>query len=330
MKRLLKFAAITLGLLIFLLSAAAYSFHQYKLHQEKELLQEASLQGDLVTVDGKPMHVYEEGEGENTFVFLSGHGVVAPVYEMKGLYSLFSKHDRIAVIDRAGYGLSEKDNEGSDIDRTVNQTREMLRKSGNKPPYVLVPHSLSGIEAIYWAQKYPEEVKAILALDIGLPRDYVNHPPTQTEKLLFRGMNVAAELGYHRMMPEQVYHPEVIKQGFLTDKEKEIYKAISFKRFLNQNVRDEMINAEANADKSVSLPAPKQTPVLLIAAYTKENEHNKYTDYKMENYQDFVNQLDDGEMIKVEGKHSIYLYAPEEIYEVGSSFIEHLDEDRKE
>ena len=41
-----------------------------------------------------------------------------------------------------------------------------LDKAGIQDPYVLCPHSLSGLEALYWAQKYPDEVEAIVGLDI--------------------------------------------------------------------------------------------------------------------------------------------------------------------
>lgn len=325
-KRLLKWTVITFAILIVLFTAATYSLHRYKLSVEQELLQEASQQGELVFVDGKQMHVYEEGAGEDNYVFMAGSGVVAPEYELKGLYRLFSKDNRIAVVNRAGYGLSDVYNGGRDIDLIVDQTREALQKSGNKPPYVLIPHSISGMEAIYWAQKYPEEIKAIVALDIGLPKQYVENALSSTDKLMIHGMNIAVELGYHRLVPEQVFHPEVIKQGFLTDKEKEIYKTISFKQQMNRNVRDELIYEEANAKKSITLPAPKETPILLIAAYTKEN---KYIDYKLESYQSFVDQLNNGEVVKIAGKHSIYLYAADEIYKTASSFIEEINDEEK-
>lgn len=52
-------------------------------------------------------------------------------------------------------------NDDRDIDTVLEQTRKALMKSGNKPPYILMPHSISGIEAMYWAQKYPKEIKAI-------------------------------------------------------------------------------------------------------------------------------------------------------------------------
>lgn len=44
-----------------------------------------------------------------------------------------------------------------------------LDKAGIQDPYVLCPHSLSGLEALYWAQKYPDEVEAIVGLDMAVP-----------------------------------------------------------------------------------------------------------------------------------------------------------------
>ena len=35
-----------------------------------------------------------------------------------------------------------------------------------------MPHSASGIEAILWAQLYPEEVEAIIGLDMSVPAFY--------------------------------------------------------------------------------------------------------------------------------------------------------------
>ena len=40
--------------------------------------------------------------------------------------------------------------------------REALQKSNIKGPYILMPHSVSGVYSMYYANKYPDEVKAII------------------------------------------------------------------------------------------------------------------------------------------------------------------------
>jgi pimeloyl-ACP methyl ester carboxylesterase len=55
----------------------------------------------------------------------------------------------------------------------VEETREALKQAGLEPPYVLVPHSLSGIYAMAYAQTHRDELKAIIALDTTLPRSLI-------------------------------------------------------------------------------------------------------------------------------------------------------------
>ena len=57
---------------------------------------------------------------------MAGSGIAAPVYELKGLYSKFSKENKISVIERAGYGYSDVFHDDRDIDTILEQTREAL------------------------------------------------------------------------------------------------------------------------------------------------------------------------------------------------------------
>lgn len=319
MKAMLKFLKVILILLTvctFLVSMTVFGYHHYQLEQESEGLDN---KGIIVDFHGKKLNVYNEGDGENTYVFMSGSGIAAPVYELKGLYSKFSKENKIAVVERAGYGYSEVFNDKRDIDAILEQTRSALIQSGNQPPYILVPHSISGIEAIYWAQKYPNEVQAIIALDIGLPQQYVTYKLNFLDSLMIRGINILTKMGFHRLAPSQTFNPEVINQAFLTEHEKERYKAISYKQFFNDNMKREILQTYENSKKSLNLPLPKETPILFVHAYL--DKYSKYAQQNYKDYEEFAEQLLISDVIQIQGKHSIYLYVPDEIYNVSMNFI---------
>ena len=89
-------------------------------------------------------------------------------------------------------------------------------------------------------------MKGIIALDIGLPQEYVDHKMKLTDKLVIRGMNALSEIGFARLFPTAAYDPEVIEQNFLTKQEKEIFKAISLKQFFNDNMMDELLQITNN------------------------------------------------------------------------------------
>ncbi|PEM71236.1 hypothetical protein COL60_08070 [Bacillus pseudomycoides] len=316
--KVLKNICIVSIAVILLVLLSVFIYHNYQLSKESSLIKS---EGTLVNFNNKKINVYKEGSGEDTYVFMSGSGIVAPVYELKGLYSKFSKENKIAVIERAGYGYSEAFHDDRDIDTMLEQSREALIQSGNKPPYVLVPHSISGIEAIYWAQKYPNEVKGIIALDIGLPRQYVTHKMNLVDSLKVRGFNLLTKMGVHRLFPSVTYNPEVIRQSFLTEHEKEMYKALSYKQFFNNDMEQELLQSYNNGEKSVNLPIPKETPILFLDAIAKQNKNSKYTKQKNKDYEEFAEQLLIADVMKIQGTHSIYLYEPDEIYNLAMNFI---------
>ncbi|KUP32180.1 alpha/beta fold hydrolase [Bacillus halotolerans] len=321
MKTLWKVVKIffgSIGALILLAAVSVFIYHHYQLNKEAALLKE---KGTLVDVDGKKMNVYQEGSGKDTFVFMSGSGIAAPAYEMKGLYSKFSKENKIAVVDRGGYGYSDVYDDDRDIDTILEQTRKALLQSGNKPPYILMPHSISGIEAIYWAQKYPKEIKAIIAMDIGLPQQYVTYKLSGIDRLKMRGIHLLTSIGFHRFMPSAVYNPEVIRQSFLTDEEKEIYKAIHFKQFFNADMEHELLQSYQNGSKSMNLPAPKETPVLILDAVSDQNRNSKYAIQNRKDYEAFAAQFNTADIKELRGTHSIYLYQPDQIYKFSMEFI---------
>lgn len=310
---------LSLSVLIIISLASIFIYHRYQLSAESKLIDG---KGSVIDMGNKQLNVYSEGDGNNTYVFMSGSGIAAPVYELKGLYSKFAHENKIAVVDRAGYGYSDVFNDDRDIDTILAQTRESLMKSGNPPPYILVPHSISGLEAIYWAQKYPNEIKAIIALDVGLPPGYVAYNMPMMESITIQAMNLLTKLGGHRLFPDIVYDPEVIAQTFLTDDEKEIVKAISYKQVFNNDMKREILQVFDNAKKSTALPVPKETPILFLSAYTDEDEHTEFIIDKYNSYVEYAAQLSVSEVRKVKGEHSIYLYAPEEIYQLAISFIQ--------
>ena len=152
-------------LLLFLL--IIFIYHRIMISKEKELISEPL--GEMIKVDGGQMCVYTEGSGEHTIVFMSGYGTPSPILDFRPLYSRLADDFRIVVVEKFGYGFSDETDDPRDIDTMLRQTREAIAGAGIDGPFILCPHSASGIEAIYWAQKYPEELEGIAALDIAMP-----------------------------------------------------------------------------------------------------------------------------------------------------------------
>lgn len=144
------------------------------------------------------MHIFTAGDpARPRLVLMSGSGTVAPVYDFKILYEKLVSSYRIIVIEKFGYGYSDLYEGPCDIDSLVAFQREALEKAGEKGPYILLPHSMSGLEAIRWKQKYPDEVRAVIGLDMAVPEVYLhwNHEQVDRRIRLMRRMRRLNQLG---------------------------------------------------------------------------------------------------------------------------------------
>ena len=124
-------------------------------------------------------------------------GTIAPVYDFRPLYRRLSCLLQMCC---GGKGrvwiLSEISAKSRRLDVMLEETRRALILAGKEGPYVLLPHSMSGLEAIYWAQKYPQEIKAIIGLDMAFPEAYEKAEDAGKGIGLLR---LAAMLGLHRL-----------------------------------------------------------------------------------------------------------------------------------
>ena len=138
---------------------------------------------DYIEICGHKLHLFRTGnENKPKLVIMSGSGTVSPVYDFKILYEKLVSDFRIIVIEKFGYGCSDLYEGPSDIDSVVDYQREVLEIAGEKGPYILIPHSMSGLEAIRWKQKYPDEVRTIIGLDMAVPATYLAWSREQVEQ----------------------------------------------------------------------------------------------------------------------------------------------------
>ena len=129
--------------------------------------------GELVSINGHKIHIYRDGNLDApTIIFMSGHCTVSPVYDFKVLYEKLLSDFKIIVIEKYGYGYSDIYESPCDIDTLVSIQRQALKTLGETGPYILAPHSMSGLEAIRWKQKFPDEVSAIIGIDMATPLSF--------------------------------------------------------------------------------------------------------------------------------------------------------------
>ena len=305
------------AIVVILMSASTIN-HKYQLRKEAKAYPPP---GKLVEVNNRKMHVYGDGQGDITLVFMAGHGTSSPTIDFKPLWMRMINKYRIAVVEKAGYGWSETAASARDLDTMLDETRKALELAGEKGPYVLVPHSMSGLEAIYWAQTYPHEVKAIMGLDPTVP-DFVEHSlelPRKTELYL---MYLVSRIGLSRFMPRsevEEYFP-LMKSEYLSNEDKEQYLAMFYKSAYTKNMLNEVDYLQDNAKKVKANVVPMHTPMYFFISDGKEVTGSDWREL-LSNY---LSQINIGKYKYLDSGHYVHHEKSDIIANEMKAFIEKI------
>lgn len=291
------------------------SYHHIRLAADKSKLEPA---GAFVEIDGYHMNVYSQGkkkvQNEPTIVLLSGSGVPAPIYDYKVLYSKLTNDYRVAVIEKFGYGYSDISSGISrDVATMVEQNREALEKAGESAPYILMPHSMSALEAIYWAHTYPGEVHAIIGLDMAVPQSY-----DKGNLASITLMKAGIFFGLHRF---EVFNP--VSSLGITQKEYEQNKLLNYRNALNADVYAECKTVLKNAENVRNMDI-SNIPMLMFTTNLGSGEETRSKKWVMAQ-EDFSKRMNHCVQIRYNCGHNLHYYKSGEISAIILEFLNGLN-----
>lgn len=284
-------------LALFIMMIAIY--HHIMLNIEKNKIAQI---GTLVEVDGYHMNVYVEGErsdNEAAIVLLPQSGNASPIHDYKILYTKLTDEYQVAVVEKFGYGYSEISGLPRDVATLVEEDRKALSSAGVSAPYVLMPHSMSALEAIYWADTYPEEVEKIIGLDMAVPDNY-----TKSNFALIKFLRILTKLGMHRI---SAFYP-VNRRG-LTDGEYEQNKLLVYKNSLNRDVYNECKTVLHNAKTVGELPVPYVPIIMFTTNMAKASGYEHWIKVQ----DDFTKQAKNCMQIKLDCGHDLHYFESDSI-----------------
>ena len=290
---------VTLGIVIVLFAfvGGLTTFHHIALVTERGRLDNNP--GQLVTVNGNRMNVYIRGEQQGndpTLIFISGAGTAAPIYNFMPLLNRLPNY-RLVVVERFGYGYSDiVRGLDRDISSMLSDTRKALILANIElENLILLPHSMGGLEALYWANQHPDEIKAIIGLDMAVPDSY-NYLDFDSEKsqiMMARGLKF---FGLSRLMGNT--------QGTadLTNHQRRQQNALGHRNFVNPSLvaeglalLDNIEIVRENSDTSV--------PMLMFSSHGKDIDDNWVPTQEA-----FANERANRQLIVKHAGHYIHQY----------------------
>jgi pimeloyl-ACP methyl ester carboxylesterase len=138
--------------------------------------------GQSFDVGGYRLNIHCAGEGSPTVVFDAGAGESG--FAWSQIQTEVARRTRACWFDRAGFGWSDPGPYPRTAAKMSAELHTLLQRAGIPGPYVLVGHSLGGLNARVYAGLYPGEVGGAVLVDAA----HEDEPRRAPKFMLGRGL----------------------------------------------------------------------------------------------------------------------------------------------
>lgn len=218
-----------------------------------------------VEVQGKKISYAKQGNGDTTIILLPGLGTVAPILDFEPLADRLAENNTVITIEPFGYGYSDLSNEPRTISNEVSELHEAITKIGVSTPYILMPHSISGLTSIAYVDQYPKEVQGIIGIDCTLP----DMPSYFEEELPDRESDFSGhlcDLGLMRLI--SIISPSALTSdntlGIYSSENLKMQRMIAARRASNVTIIHENNAIEENILATKNLSFSSELPILFF------------------------------------------------------------------
>lgn len=155
--------ALRASLVILLFSIGEVVFAQAPATAEDQRMLPYAKPGQLIDIGSRHINVRCSGKGGPTVILMAGLFSWSVIWYKT--QPAIAQGTRVCAFDRAGYGFSDPAARPQILSDVVDDLHAALEAGAIPGPYVLVGHSLGGIEARVYAQRWPKDVVGMVLDD---------------------------------------------------------------------------------------------------------------------------------------------------------------------
>ena len=271
--------------------------------------------GKTIDINGKQMQAYVTGQGDKTIVLLSGLGTASPITDFMPLADQLSADYKVVILEYFGYGFSDTTKAERSNENIVNEIRTALNQLEIKGPYILMPHSISGVYSLYYATKYPDEVEAIIGIDESVP----NQTKISKDPDMSRGLTLLNTFGIIRdvsyLLPDAWDSKN--ENNNYTQEQIKVKKMATAWNSLNKSVINEFNTVNKNTEELYDVKYPDNLPVLAVLAKESVDTDN----YWLPLHQQLITNPSIQKIETLAGEHYLHWTNADKIAELAKEFI---------
>ncbi|XRE44885.1 abhydrolase, alpha/beta hydrolase fold [Tenacibaculum discolor] len=234
--------------------------------------------GKLIDVNGTKLHIRTEGKKNDLPTIILEAGANSHTDMLHWIAEGLKKNMRVIRYDREGKWFSESSKDSITSEFYAHQLHELLEKSGEKPPYILVGHSMGGPYNQIFRDLYPNEVKGMVFLDSSHPEQWERLAQKELipkEQINFVKITaVISDMGirgiYNKITSPKAKNDGLPKNCHIRNLNLASYSGKVYHRYLKENSINKDILERASQAKSLD-----SLPVLVFTATEQYSEPQK-------------------------------------------------------
>ena len=280
--------------------------------------------GSFYNVEERHLLLDCSGSGSPTVVFLPAAGMVGLDY--LNLHNKISLQTTSVIYDRAGTGWSDQIKLPRSALEVTDELRSLLYTAGVPAPYLFVGHSLGGIYARRYAQRFPDEVAGMLLLEPPHEDFLTNTPKLKKRYLLPQIFAILRTLLTYkrsfRGLFDQMFDkwPDSIREPLIDYHLRTLSKTITEKKNLNSELYNEIRKGGEMPDIPLivftAMGIDPFTTLIMSQSFLRETT-DPFNNIKKITYAKLANSVPRGEhrILKNAGHATIHTDCPDEVVE---------------
>ncbi len=262
-----------------------------------------------VMVSGRRMHACLLGGGDIPIVLLSGSCVPLPQVEYRPLTRALARGHLVVLLEKFGYGGSDATDESRDIRHVVEEYRAALAALDLSLPVVLAGHSMGFLEALYWTQRYPGEVAALIGVDPATPGCYQDFPLDRAVSQL----RALSQKPLAQKLAADLYCRRLFRRQRIPREKRADLEAMALRSVSGTVWLAEAEALEGNLSAIAALPRPRTVPTLFFLSNGRGTSMSgaQWRQHGL----DFLKGMAYGDHLLLDLPHNLYQLAPDLIAE---------------
>lgn len=257
------------------------------------------------------------GSGEDVILILGRKTSPSSITEMKPLVHFLAEKYTVVTLDYPGSGSSDNYHSMRTLDNITSELHEVMELLGYTK-YTIISLAYAGLYSLYYSNKYPDEIKAVVGIDSFVAEQTKNEIREDILRFVNDTLTEFHDSAFVQWVVEKVSAQflKCVKSYTYTQDEIEIYSNTAAYMYKNMPLLDEYKCPDENFKTLEDVSFQSHIPVLFILSKRRSRRIKGWYNLHKKLSENSVSKI-----VTLKGGKNLHLKQPERLAEEIRAFL---------